>query len=380
MSLADLVPVPTKDGRLDAMAKVASGMAGWKPARQVLRKVEAVPTIFPQFDRGTRVGGLPIARVTTIHGPSNEGKTIFSIGLELSFLQGYHFVAHVDAEMTTPITWCEKLMAKYADHPGYLASRPSCFEEVDDNVRRFLTNIGEAKAKGIVPKDTSGLVVVDSVKKLVPKNLLKNLLKEGASKAGMDGMRGRGAQMKAALNAQWLDELVPLLHDTNCAILLIARESEDPGADAMDKKFGRDYKIGGGKAIIYDASIVARIERDRWLYQGSEEVKNIIGERHSVQVWKTKVAGKEDRTVDTYFHTSNGTFVPEGFDHARDVLEIAREMEIVKTEGSWLHWGNRKWQGENQAVKKLTEAPEVIAELEAKVRSGFVIEGQEAIQ
>lgn len=535
--ISDLIPPPPKDARLDAMLAVASSIKGWRPANVVLKRVQAVQTIFPQFDRGVRVGGLPIARISTIHGPSNEGKaqplsakiltptgwttmgeihvgdlvigadgkahrvsgvypqgekevfkvtmndgattrscgehlwytttingggsvkslfeiidtlkddehviptiksvsfelmrhltkseqddllkylvderarreivsvepdgvaecqcimvdaedhlyvtddfiithnTVYSVGLMLSFLQRYHFVAHLDAEMTTPITWCEKLMGSYANHPAYLASRPTSYESAVDDVRRFLNAVSEAKAKGIVPQDTSGLVIVDSLRKLVPQNLMKTLLKDGAGKAGIDGMRGRGAQVRAALNSQWMDELVPLLHESNCAALLVTREAVDPEADAHARKYGwkNATKINGGAAVVYDASIVARIDRDRYIYQGSEEMKNVIGERHCVEIWKTKVAGKEDKTVNTFFHTSNGKLILEGFDRARDVLDLAKEMEIVKGEGHY-SWNGQKWHGDNQAVQKLTAAPEMLAELEQQVRGGFVVE------
>jgi len=378
-SVAELVQPRGKDSRLEAMAKVTAKMSGWLPARQVLRKVRAVQTIFPQFDRGTRVGGLPIDRITTIHGPSGEGKTLLTLGLIKSFLIGHHFVAHVDSEMTTPITWIEKVMGfDISSHPGYVAMRPGCMEEANDGVREFLTRVGDAKTKGIMPPETTGLVVIDSLRKLPPRNMLATLLKEGVEKRGADGMRGRGAQQRAALNAQWLDELVPLLNQTGCGLVIVARETEDPEADSMARRYGTNYKVGGGAAVIYDSSLVARIERARWLYQGSEDDKNVIGERHRVRVWKTKVGGKEDKVIDCYFHTSNGALIPEGFDRARDVFELAREMGIIKGEGSHFHWGNRKWHGENQAVVKLTAEPDALAELEAKVRAGFVVEGATA--
>jgi RecA/RadA recombinase len=381
MPVSELVNITkSHNAQLEAMSKIVAKMEGWQPARKILREVQSVETEFTQFDGGTRVGGLPIGRITTIHGPSNQGKTIFMMGLMLSFLKGNHFVAHIDTEMTTPITWCEKLMGAYADHPGYMAMRPKSFEEANDGVRACLTNFGEAKVKGLIPPTTSLIMGLDSLRKLVPLGLMSKLLKDGMKKHGADGMRGRGAQTRAALVAQWLDELVPLLADTGAALVIVARESEDPDADANDKLYGRDYIVGGGKSIIYDASIVARIERAKWVYQGTEDDKNVIGERLRVRIWKTKVGGKDDKTIDTFFHTSNGTFIPEGFDRARDILELARNMEIVKTEGSWLHWAGRKWQGENQAVKKLTSEPEVLAELEKLVRAGFVLEGDSGIR
>ena len=61
--------------RLSALAGVAGRFKKFRPAREVLTLVKAVPTRFPQFDHATRVGGLPIERFMLLHGPSNHGKT-----------------------------------------------------------------------------------------------------------------------------------------------------------------------------------------------------------------------------------------------------------------------------------------------------------------
>jgi RecA/RadA recombinase len=367
------------DARLAQMAAVAEefGTKGWRPAPQVLKKVEAVPTIFPQYDYGTRIGGHPLARVMTIHGPSSEGKTSMTMGLMLSFLKAGHFAALIDAECTSPIDWCERLMAGYANTPAFQAIRPQSYEETDDAFRHFCTTIGNAREKGRIPADTSGIVVVDSIRKLVPQKLFAKLTKEGALGAkggGIDGMSGRAAQYKAALNAQWLDEVVPLLHHTNCTLVIIAREAEDPNADANDRMYGNDWKVTGGKSIIYDASLAARITRAGYVTQGSDEKKCCIGERHQVRVYKSKVAGKDDKFINCFFHTSNGKLVPEGFDPTRDLLEMAIKFEMVTREGSWLKWGARKYQGDAQFVYKVTTEPGLFDELNQQVRAGFGIE------
>lgn len=379
-SVGDLVPM-SKGERHAAMVTVSGEMGLWRPARQVLRRVRSLPSIFPIFDARVRIGGIPLDRAITIHGPSNEGKTIFTLGLILSFLMTENFVAHIDSEMTTPITWCEQLMSKYADSPFYLAIRPPSFEDAVEATTQFLSKLQKAKEAGALPGDVSGLVVVDSMKKLSPRSLLEKLLKEGAEgidKHGVDGMRGRGAQYKAALNSQWLDSLVPLLHASGSTAALVARESDNPEATPDDRKYNRknSYHVQGGGSIIYDASLVGRVERDKWVMLGTGSDARVIGERIRVQVWKTKVGGKDDKAIDTFFHTSNGTFTAEGFDRARDVLELAREMKIITGDGHYSYKGSKVGHGENQCVKLLTAKPELLAEIEAAVRGGIVIDGQ----
>lgn len=382
-SAADVVPGPPSNERRRQLAEIAKDFAsgGWLPARESLTAVRAVPTIFPQVDRGTRVGGWPIDRIGLVHGPSNEGKTTFVNGLGLSFLQLDHFYGLVDAEYTTPITWLRKQMGIYADHPGFVALRPTSYEETVAAVRRFATRIGEAKAKGQVPEDTTGLVVVDSIRKLVPEGILSKILKEvkeGKLKDGVDGNRGMSGAIKAAMNAAWMDELVPLMGQTGCALVMIGRESQDRDASARDRSFGNDWKLTGGGALFFDSSIVVRVERASWVYEkegklaDGEKPGRIFGERHIATIRKTKVEGKEDKVVKTYFHTSNGVHVPEGFDRARDVLELALGYGVAKQAGGgWILWGKRRWQGRHAAVKKLHEDAAMMGDFEATVRECF---------
>ena len=63
--------------RLDAVGAVAKRFTSWRPATEVLTRVEAQPTIFVQLDEATRVGGWPIQRFGLVHGESGHGKTSY---------------------------------------------------------------------------------------------------------------------------------------------------------------------------------------------------------------------------------------------------------------------------------------------------------------
>jgi recombination protein RecA len=363
---------PKKNVRdqLKSLGQVAAQFKSWRPAKEVLTTVRAQPTIFPQFDIATRVGGWPLQRFGLIHGPSNNGKTIFVHGLGLSFLRAGSFYAYVDAEYTTPEDWLRTLMAEHADHPGFVAQRPRSFEDTVDSVREFVEGIGKARDDGKLAPETSALIVIDSIRKLVPDKLMAKIAKDGASGAGVDGAGGRAAQMRAALNAQWLDELVPLLYHTGTTMLFIARETDDPDADFMSKKYGTDYKVGGGKALIFDSSLACRITRASWLKRGTGEDAVIVGERHRVRIHKTKVGGKDGKYTDAFFHTSNGVESPAGFDHARDVFDLALEYGLIEKAGAWYAFeGERMGNGEENAVAYLRKLPDKCDWLEEKVRA-----------
>lgn len=366
-------PGETRD-RLSALGAVATRFEAWRPATEVLTRVSAVPTRFIQVDRGTRVSGWPIERFATIHGPSNHGKTAFCHGLGLSFLERGHFYAFVDAEMTTPETWLTSLMRGQERNPGFVALRPKTFEETVDSVRSFCETVAEARIRGDLPADTTGLIVVDSIKKLVPHRLMEKIAKEGAQgkKGSVDGMGGRAAQYRAALVSQWLDEMIPLLHSTKMGMVVIAREAQDPTADANDVLYDRAWKVQGGGSVIYDASVVARITRASWVHEGSDKEEKIVGERHKVSIWKTKVGGKAEETIDVFFHTSNGQGdCPEGFDPARDLLETALDLGVFELGGSWYSFDGKRWQGAAKVLRTMRAEPEMMLAVDAACRAKF---------
>jgi len=362
---------------LNCMAAVAAKFEAWRPAAEVLTRVRAVPTIFPQLDVMLRTNGWPIERFALVHGRSNEGKTVMLHGLGRSFLERGHFYAYVDAEYTTPEDWVRDMMAGLAAHPGFQALRPTTYEQTVDAVRNFCTTIGNAKAKGDLAPDTSGLIVVDSLRKLVPKDLLVKIMKGAeqepeqvrgrrkAGKRGVDGAGGRAAMIKAAMNAAWLDEVVPMLAQTGTAMVVVARESENIDAGL----FGEDFHVQGGKAAYYDSSVVLRVSREKWIREGDEK-SAIIGEQLSIELRKTKIGGKEFARPRCHIHTSNGRLTPVGFDRVRDVIELALDHDVVSLAGSWLNYGKKKrlGQGLNNACKRLHADPTLCAEIETVAR------------
>ena len=361
--------------RLSQLRQVHAEFGAFRPASEVMTEVRAVPTRFVQLDHATKVSGWPIERFTLIHGPSNHGKSEFLLGLFASFLALDHMAHFVDAERTTPMKWVRTLMGPLADHPGFTAQRPDTYEGVMADVRNFCNFMIKAKAAGDLDPDASCLFGVDSLRKLVPKDLMKEILEAEKMVAGKDikGGKDRSAQVKARMNAAWMDEVVPLLEKAGAGMVVIGREMQDPDADQMAKDWGNDYKVGGGGAIFYDSSLVVRVERAGYVQLKREGQKPVIyGERHRLTIKKTKIGGKDGKVTIAHYHTSNGTLTPEGFDRGRDVLELAEQFEVVSKKGhSYVYDGEKLAQGQHNAAVRLADEPDILARIEADVRSQF---------
>lgn len=349
--------------RLEQLGTIANDFSSWKPACEVLTRVEAQPTIFPSLDIATRVGGWPNRRVSLVHGPSSHGKTSLALGIGDSYLRAGHFFALIDAEFATPGPWLQTLMKDRASQPNFVAMRPQSYEEAVEGIRELVNKIAEARIEGKIPADTTCFIVVDSLRKLTPKGLLTKLLK-GSN--GMDGAKGRAAMMKAALNAQWLDELTPMLYHTNASLMFIARETENPSAQPWEPKF----KVGGGRAVLYDSSLAVRVTRHGYVTRGADENTEVLGERHRLTIHKTKVGGKEAKDTTAFFHTSNGKLTPPGFDRARDVVQLALDLGLVARKGSWIsdESTGERWQGIHNMVKALSDEPKMCELVELRCR------------
>ena len=354
---------------VDKLAAVAKDFDAWRPAREVLRNVEAVPTRFIQFDAATGVGGFPIARVALLFGPSSQGKTEYALGVGSSFVERGHFFGLIDAERTTPPEWIGKLGLR--DQPNFVALPVTTYEAAVGAVRNFCETIAENREKRRIPQDTSGIVVIDSIRKLVPKDLFAKIQREFGSgkfgRNGIDGVGGRAAQMKAALNSAWMDELVPLLAETRCAVLILAREDIDP-----DDEYAERPKVGGGRALYYDSSMAIRSTSSPLFLEGSDDKKHFSGERHTLSIRKTKVGKKIQKFPYANYFTSNGAQAPEGFWPERDLYEIALECGIITLRGSWGTFdGSRIGNGLVGILKRLSEDRELFARIEKAVRDTF---------
>jgi recombination protein RecA len=371
------------------LSKLSDAFSGFRHASEALTEVRAFRTIFVGLDHATGVGGWPLERFSLVHGPSGMGKTKFIIGLMMSCLMADGFVDYVDAEATTPFPFVRSMMGPIADNERFFSTRDSEFEAIIGRVRLFCNTLIKQKSEGKIPKNTPGLIVVDSMRKLVPKDLLAQILKElkadaeeskgGKKDKGITAGKDRRAQIQAKMNAAWMDEVIPLLAKSGVAMIAIAREMEDPDADQWAKKAGWGFKIGGGGALFYDSSLVVRVERHRYVEEakgkeeGDEFVKRkVYGERHKVTIHKTKIAGREDKKVVCFWHASNGVLVPEGFDRARDLLDLGQSFDVVTRSGSWFSYGSEKLgQGEDRAVVNLSKDEALMDRIEADVRAAF---------
>jgi recombination protein RecA len=122
--------------------------------------------------------------------------------------------------------------------------------------------------------------------------------------------------------------------------------------------FGNPETTPGGRALKFYASLRLDIRRIGVLKDG----ETVVGSRVRVKAVKNKVAPPfREAEFDILFD--------RGIRYAGDVLDLGAKFEIVGRSGSWFALGEtRLGQGRDKACDFLEAHPEILREIEGKIR------------
>lgn len=288
--------------------------------------VDYIPTGSLALDVALGIGGLPKGRIIEIYGPESSGKTTLALHVVAEAQKRGGEVAFVDAEHALDPTYARALGVKVED---MLISQPDTGEQA--------LEITEA----LVRSGAIDVIVVDSVAALVPRAEIEGEM--GDSYVGL----------QARLMSQALRKLAGSLAKSNTTCIFINQLREKIGV-----MFGNPETTTGGRALKFFSSVRIDIRRIE-----SIKVKDeIVGNRVRAKVVKNKVAAPF-RTAE--FDIMYGT----GISKEGSVLDMAVQFNFVTKAGAWFTYdGERLGQGREAAKEKLRKTPELLAELEHKVR------------
>ena len=292
--------------------------------------VEAVPTGSLALDIALGIGGVPRGRITEIFGPEMAGKSTLAQHVVAQAQRQGGQVAYVDVEHALDPTFAAALGVNIED---LLVSQPDTGEQA--------LEICEA----LVRSNAVDVVVVDSVAALVPRAEI-----EGDMGDSLPGLQAR-------LMSQALRKLTAAISRSRTALIFINQLREKIGI-----VFGNPEVTPGGRALKFYSSVRIDLRRVESLKQGGI----IIGSRVRAKIVKNKLAPPfRTAEFDIIFHGSHLGISREG-----DVLDLAVDAGIVKKQGSFFAFEDRKLgQGREQAKAYLRENPQLIEELENLVRA-----------
>ena len=290
-------------------------------------EIEAIPTGALSLDMALGIGGLPRGRIIEIYGPESSGKTTLALHVVAEAQKEGGEAAFIDAEHALDPVYAKKLGV---DIDNLIVSQPDTGEQA--------LEITES----LVRSGALDVIVVDSVAALVPK-------------AEIDGDMGDSHMgLQARLMSQALRKLAGAINKSKTVLIFINQLREKIGV-----MFGNPETTTGGRALKFYASVRLDIRKTENIKQDGE----IKGSRTRVKVVKNKVAPPfREAEFDIVYG--------EGISRAGNILDMAVNMDIIEKSGSWFSYnGERIGQGRENVKKYLKQNPEILDEVESKVRA-----------
>ena len=281
-------------------------------------------------------GGYPKGRIIEIYGPESSGKTTLTLHAIAEIQKQGGTAAFIDAEHALDPAYARKLGV---DTENLLVAQP-------DNGEQAL-EITET----LVRSNAVDLIVVDSVAALVPQ-------------AEIDGDMGDAHMgLQARLMSQALRKLTGIINKSKATVIFINQIRMKIGV-----MFGNPETTTGGNALKFYASVRADIRRTAQIKSGDD----IIGNRTKVKIVKNKIAAPfRVAEFDIMYN--------EGISKTGDIIDLAVEHEILGKSGAFYKYNDQNiGQGRENAKRYLLENPDVMSEIDAKVRAK--IRGEEFVK
>lgn len=291
--------------------------------------VDSIPSGALSLDVALGIGGFPRGRVIEIFGPESSGKTTVALHAIAEAQKQGGIAAFIDAEHALDPVYAKNLGV---DIDNLIVAQPDTGEQALEITEQLIRS-------GAVD-----IITVDSVAALVPK-------------AEIDGEMGDShVGLQARLMSQALRKLTGVLNKSKTVAIFINQLREKVGI-----MFGNPETTPGGRALKFYSSVRLDVRKQEAIKINGE----VMGSRTKVKVVKNKVAPPFREAI---FDIVYG----KGISNEGCVLDLAVDLDIINKSGAWFAYNGQKiGQGRENAKAFLDSNPEIMKEVEKKVRDNY---------
>ena len=295
--------------------------------------VETVPTGSLSLDIALGLGGVPKGRVIEVYGPESSGKTTVTLHMIAEVQKRGGIAGFIDAEHALDPVYAKNIGVNIDE---LYISQPDSGDQALEI------------AETMVRSGAMDIIVIDSVAALVPKQEIEGDM--GDSHVGL----------QARLMSQALRKLTPVISKSNCVVIFINQLREKVGV-----MFGNPETTTGGRALKFYASVRMDVRRIETLKQNGE----MVGNRTRIKIVKNKIAPPfKEAEFDIMFG--------KGISKEGDILDLATKLDLVNKSGAWYAYnGDKIGQGRENAKIYIGQHPEIMEELEEKIRAHYHLDG-----
>ena len=291
--------------------------------------LEVIPTGCISLDLALGVGGVPRGRIVEIYGPESSGKTTVALHVIAETQKKGGIAAFIDAEHALDPSYAAKLGVNLED---LYVSQPDTGEQARDIT------------ESLVKSGAVDVIVIDSVAALTPKAEIEGEM--GDSHVGL----------QARLMSQALRKLTGITNKSKTCVVFINQLREKVGV-----MFGNPETTPGGKALKFYASVRIDVRKADALKDGD----GLFGNRTKAKIVKNKLAPP--------FKTADFDIIyGHGISQEGCLVDLGVEYGVIEKSGAWFSYNGEKIaQGREKAKDYLTQNPEIMVEIEQKIRQAY---------
>jgi recombination protein RecA len=299
--------------------------------------IESVGTGALSLDIALGIGGLPRGRIVEIYGPESSGKSTLAMHVVAEAQRNGGICAYIDAEHAMDPVYARAIGVNVDD---LLISQPDTGEQALEI------------ADMLIRSGALDVLVIDSVAALTPR-------------AEIEGEMGdTHVGLQARLMSQALRKLTGTLSKSDTIAIFINQLREKIGV-----MFGSPETTPGGRALKFHSSVRLDIRRIEAIKDGTD----VTGNRTRVKVVKNKCAAPFKQAE---FDIMYG----KGISREGSLLDVALDLGFVKKSGAWFTYeGEQLGQGRENVKTFLSENPQLMAEIDDRVRSQLAPKEDEAV-
>ena len=291
--------------------------------------IDSISTGSLGLDIALGIGGLPKGRIIEIFGPESSGKTTMTLHAIAEAQKKGYCCAFIDAEHALDPIYARNLGINTNE---LVISQPDTGEQALEI------------ADTLIRSGAIDVLIVDSVAALTPKAEIEGDM--GDSHMGL----------QARLMSQALRKITSSISKSNCLVIFINQIRMKIGV-----MFGNPETTTGGNALKFYSSVRLEIRR-----VGSIKDKDeVIGNSTRVKVVKNKVAPP-------FKQVEFDIIYGKGVSKSGEIVDLGTKLGLIDKAGSWFSYAGEKiGQGRENVKKLLEEKPDLMNELEKKIKEFY---------
>lgn len=260
-------------------------------------------------------GGIVPGRIIEIFGDFSSGKTTLATLIAVSLQKKYinKAIGFIDVEHSYNHSYAKSYGLDYDDE-RFVFCQPNSGDEA------LLI------AEKMLESGLFSLVIIDSVSAMMTKKQL----------SGDIGDQTIGEL--ARLMSSSLPKLNNAATRTDTSLIFI---NQLRSAIGTFSPMGTPTTTSGGKALKYYCSLRLEIKKINFILDKTTSVGQEI-----------KVYIRKNKCGNNYGSTDLNIYYNEGFRIEDEIVELAKEFNVIESKGAWVYFKDMKWNG----VKVLTEA------------------------